>query len=482
MPILKLALLAPVAQRHRPKLMGRLACAVFCLALGARSYAAENGAEPPSIRVDLLTMGPSDQVYARYGHAAFLVHGTALGDVVYNFGYANFRDPHLIMNFLRGKARFWVARKSYEQTLFEYRRMDRSVYLQRLNLSPEEHRALARALEISVLPENRTYIYHHFKDNCATRLRDLLDKVTQGELSRQLKGKSGVTRDPLRETVRRGLTGNIGLLMASDLILGRSVDLPLDAWQSAFLPEFLQDVLRQVRRHSRPKDVAQAADSGPAPTGSTRHRAASSEPIPDPLVKGPLASAPMLLYQRQGPDPLQGTDPRAGLKLLWAVAVLSLVAGACLIPWARQPRRGGGLVLMALTLITATGGAMVWTLALIATVPELVWNEVALILWPLDFALLWPAARWLRGTLWAGPLLRRYLDIRLLGLLLVAVGHGMGLLEQRPFVWLVMALSVVGGLRLALRSVPSRPPPSLSPPPRRSGKKKRKGEQRGGRR
>jgi hypothetical protein len=118
---------------------------------------------------------------------------------------------------------------------------------------------------------------------------------------------------------------------------------------------------------------------------------------------------------------------------------------------------------------------MVWILAIIATVPELVWNEVALILWPLDFALFWPATRWLRGKLWAGPLLRRYLDIRLLGLLLVAIGHGVGLLEQRPFVWLVMALSLVGGLRLALHSVPSRPPPSTPPPPRRSGKKKRKG-------
>ena len=42
---------------------------------------------------------------------------------------------------------------------------------------------MAKLLADNVLPENRDYLYHHYNDNCVTRLRDMIDTALGGSSS-----------------------------------------------------------------------------------------------------------------------------------------------------------------------------------------------------------------------------------------------------------------------------------------------------------
>ena len=374
-------------------------------------------AEP---RVVLLTMGPGEALYTRFGHAALLVEQTPgpRGGTVYNYGYTDFRDSDLFWSFLRGRARFWVAETSYRATVSDYALQDRTLYRQPLSLTPAQSTELARLLAWGAREENRYYLYHHFHDNCSTRLRDLLDRVGGGAFARELKGAPGPGAT-LRDLVRQGFAGRLDLLLVTDLFLGRSGDRRLDAWDAAFLP-------RELRRSARETGLAPAA---------------------------------RVVLRRQEPSPFAGHDPRAGVKLFWSLAGLGLLLALVLVLWPR--RRVAGAALAPLALLCGLPGLAVWSVAAIATLPELRVNEIALSLWPTDLALLWPAGRWLRGRAWAGRLLRGYLGLRLAALGLVLVGNIAGLLIQRPLSWLALGVALILGAHLAVRQMPRNPGPPV---------------------
>jgi len=366
----------------------------------------------------LLIAGPGEDLFTRFGHAALVVREGSSGGRVYNYGFTDFAAPDLVFSFLRGKARFWVARLRFDRTLEEYRRADRDLHLVPLRLRPEQHLWLARALEENRRPENRYYIYHHFNDNCATRLRDLIDQVLGGGLRREF--EQAPSRTTLRALVREGFAGRLEMLLAADLILGRAMDRPLDRWQGAFLPRLLEEALRDARA------------SGASLIGERQ-----------------------MLHRRQQPSPL-AHDPLAGLKLLWAFAMLTglLAAGAALL--ARRRSRWTGALLVGPALFLGSAGLLLDFLALYSALPELRANELLLLLWPVDLFLIWPTVRWLRGRLWAGRVLRLYAWIKIGASGLAVLGHLTGLLYQEPRAWLAMVALSSAGLFLTVRALPRR--------------------------
>ena len=83
--------------------------------------------------------------------------------------------------------RYWVSVTRLEDTLASYRSQNRTIFAQRLVLTVEERRELIEKLRIAALPENKYYRYDYYRDNCSTRVRDLLDDVFDGALARQAK-------------------------------------------------------------------------------------------------------------------------------------------------------------------------------------------------------------------------------------------------------------------------------------------------------
>lgn len=373
---------APAAPR--PPLLLPLPLLWVLLAIGvlvgprsARAQAADPGAGRVP-RIEVYTMGPGDELFSRFGHAAICVlDDQSPAGRCYNYGTADFSTPGpLTFRFLRGQAQFWVSVAPLPLMIAIYRHEDRTLYRQVLPLSEAAARRMAATLHQADVRERTFYLYHHFRDNCTTRLRDLIDAGTDGALRR---GAESAVDPPLRAYVYRGFAGETPLLVLTDLVLGRAADRPTTRWQGMFLPDVLRSEL-QARLHAEPEVVY-----------------ARQAPLPGALA--PTSADPDVVKKARG----------AG----WPIVLLGglLALGAVL-----APRPGRWLT----ALLLGGLGTILWALIAAAALPELRYNEVALLCWPTDLSLLW-----------LSPLRRRlYLRIRMVALLLGALVALAGLLLQ----------------------------------------------------
>jgi hypothetical protein len=220
-----------------------LALAAFCLSLlGAPSAArAEPGDE---LTISVLTFGPGDHPFFKFGHNAILVHNDRTRrDEVYNFGTFRFDSPLLIPAFLRGKLLYWLSIQSLRGTLFAYHQENRSIDAQELNLTPAQRLDIATALEVNARDENKEYKYDYYRDNCSTRVRDAVDRVTGGRVKAAATAPARMTwRDHTMRLTADDLPIYLGLYVA----MGSFIDRPITVWEEMFLPARLQETLRAV--------------------------------------------------------------------------------------------------------------------------------------------------------------------------------------------------------------------------------------------
>ena len=338
----------------RPRNFASVVCALVGLLASAPARAdraplpdAETG---PAPKIVLITMGKGDVVWQKFGHGAICVEypqQTRKRSLCYNYGTTDFTRPVSVgWGFLRGEGKFWVSVTTPERMIRRYREeFDRTLWGQTIPLSDEKARALATRLQINALPENRNYIYHHFYDNCTTRIRDLLDEATDGKLRAGSEGKPGPT---FREYARQGFSQDEWLLVATDFFLGHGADIQPDLWQAMFLPEYLMQV-----------------------------------------VEDQLGAKPEVIYQRRGP-PLTDGDSSGRF---WVVLVAFLMALPLLFARWRGRFEKPALYFAGIVLFLA--GFAVWFLAIVTAVNEFRYNENLLILLPTDLALLFlgPARR-----------------------------------------------------------------------------------------
>lgn len=201
-------------------------------------------AEPgDDLSVFVLTFGPGDHPFFKFGHNAILVQPEHDSGEVYNFGTFQFDAPGLIFKFLQGRFKYWLSVGGTAE-LDAYVRENRTIEMQELDLSPAQRLALRNDLRENARPENREYLYDYFRDNCSTRVRDAVDRVVNGRVRQagQAQAASTLRGDALRMTADF-FPEYLGL----DLGLGRPTDAPITAWDAAFLPQRLHDLLRQVR-------------------------------------------------------------------------------------------------------------------------------------------------------------------------------------------------------------------------------------------
>jgi hypothetical protein len=248
--------------------------------------------DPP--RIGVVTMGPGDIFWERFGHDAIVVDDPAAGEPVsYNFGFFDMEEPGFIGRFVQGRMEYMLVALPLAQDMQYYREVGRGARIQWLDLDAGQARQLAVDLAENAKPENARYRYDYYTDNCATRVRDALDRVLDGRLQRQMDGRS--SGDTYRSESVRLASPAPWMWLGFDIALGPYADRPLSRWQQAFLPRRLAEDLRE----------ATTADGRPL-----------------------VASEQELLPQRQAPEP--DSLPRsilpwllAGMALAIAIVALS---------------------------------------------------------------------------------------------------------------------------------------------------------------
>lgn len=217
---------------------------------GARtSSGARTGTDPLAPRISVLTFGPGDPTFSKFGHNAIRVENPRVRgrerDLVYNYGTFRFDSPFLILDFLMGRFRYWLSVSTMADTLATYRARNRSVGEQELALTPEQARQLDAFLRHNALPQNREYLYDYYRDNCSTRVRDAVDRVLGGALSRQL--SETPARLTFREHTLRLTAEDLPLYFGLDIAMNDHIDQPVTVWEESFLPGVLAGALEGVR-------------------------------------------------------------------------------------------------------------------------------------------------------------------------------------------------------------------------------------------
>lgn len=234
---------SPLYRNLRRASSATLLCLLLALVALAAPAAADEAPRAP--RIYVLTFGPGDHPFFKFGHNAIWVEPPSGGGQVYNFGTFAFDSPSLIPKFILGRFHYWLSVSSIEDTLWSYQSSNRTIEAQELNLTADEALALEARLRENARPENRSYLYDYFYDNCSTRVRDAVDAGLGGLLAQTLEGKPG--SQTMRAHALR-LTKDVHWeYVALHLALSGRTDFQPNLWQESFIPEVFQKALREVR-------------------------------------------------------------------------------------------------------------------------------------------------------------------------------------------------------------------------------------------
>ena len=195
-----------------------------------------------NLTVRVAVMGPGKPLYYWWGHIALIVDDAETDEsYFFDYGIFNFNDDNFYKNFAFGRLLYRCARTNTERNINTYIAFNRSITIYTLDLLPEEKARVYSYASINVLPENRNYYYHHFKDNCSTRIRDLIDLGVNGQLKE--KSENEISRYTLRQHVRRHTYHSLAEDWFLNYLMGQVIDTPITAWDDMFLPS---EVGRQI--------------------------------------------------------------------------------------------------------------------------------------------------------------------------------------------------------------------------------------------
>jgi len=201
--------------------------------------------QPHDTEVYLLTCDPGPESYTMYGHSAIRLYDATSGvDVVYNWGVFDFSTTNFNYKFARGRLNYKLAAYSYNSFLNEYRPTRRSVYSQRIYLPEEELLKLKRLLDENLKPENVFYKYDFFRDNCSTRIRDLIEELYGDNLVYPVQEEE--VKATFRKRIDEYHDGVLWMDAGIDLLLGSPADEKCGFRESMFLPEYLMKNMSQA--------------------------------------------------------------------------------------------------------------------------------------------------------------------------------------------------------------------------------------------
>lgn len=193
----------------------------------------------PNTKVSLITIGAGKDLYSKFGHSALRLYDVDSGlDLAYNYGTFDFNTPNFYPKFVRGKLDYIISVDRYAPLMRYYRQTGRVTYEQQLDLDSMQVQRIASFLKENLKPENVSYKYDFFYDNCATRLRDVLEYAFDGNLKyKEYENSDKVYRDLLIEKLDKSPL----ILLGINLILGPQTDRGIDVRGEMFLPEYLMD-------------------------------------------------------------------------------------------------------------------------------------------------------------------------------------------------------------------------------------------------
>lgn len=384
-----------------------VASLMLCCLLLWPSHARAGVANAPGSNLDvsLITYGPGDTYWERFGHDAIELRDSVSGEAVtFNYGVFDFDESGFLLHFAQGQMHYLMDAAPSDVDQHYYTEVGRSVTRQRLAFTPAQAADMRDYLLWNLQPENARYDYDYYVRNCATRVRDALDKALGGTLKPQLEARPGGMT--YRQQTARLMSQQAWLMLILDLGLGPYADQPMNAWQEAFLPMELKREISHVTVNNA--------------EGHAQPLVLDEQLLSPNRLDAPPATAPDLRL------------PLALAGLLFAVLLLATYRFAPLL-YALL----GSLYLVLAGFVGVTL-LILWTL----TTHHSAWGNVNLLLFnPLAFFLL-PALWRSRKRLPASRFATSLIALQLLAVLVACLLHLLPGVVQQNQPWLLFALPV----------------------------------------
>lgn len=215
----------------------------ICIICGiSTTYAEEQRLLSDSATVSLLTCSPGTEIYEFFGHSGIRVFDKEKNiDVTFNYGLFDFNQDDFIYRFVRGKTDYEVGVTSTDYFLYSYIERGSGVMESVLNLSQSEKESIWLYLMENIQPENKTYRYNFIFNNCATKLRDIIDQNVSGVKSYPDVSGSLSFREAVGLYTKTSPWSQFGF----DICLGRGMDRDATTYEKMFLPEILGNTINQ---------------------------------------------------------------------------------------------------------------------------------------------------------------------------------------------------------------------------------------------
>ena len=196
-----------------------------------------------SATASVLTCGAGEDFYTSFGHIAIRITDPVKGlDLVYNYGTFDFGTPHFYWKFMRGQLDYQLSRTSYAEFIDEYEWYSRPVSEQRLTFESGQVQNLFLLLETNYLPEYRHYRYDFLRDNCATRVRDIVYSAWAQDTVLRRTAEPRSYRQLLATCLKDSMEWwHLGI----DLLFGLPTDHRCSAPERMFLPAEMEAELAQ---------------------------------------------------------------------------------------------------------------------------------------------------------------------------------------------------------------------------------------------
>ena len=188
--------------------------------------------------ISVITIGPGTSLNDAFGHNAFRIKDPIYNyDKTFDYGRFDFDAPNFYLNFCRGKLNYSLGSADFNRFLYTYKYQNRSVKEQVLNLTQDEKQKVFNFLINNYKPENRNYLYEFFFDNCATKIRDVLQIALDNKIIFETPDsfKNKKFRRLIHDNVYRNSWGCFGI----DIALGSIIDREATASEHMFLPKYI---------------------------------------------------------------------------------------------------------------------------------------------------------------------------------------------------------------------------------------------------
>lgn len=191
-------------------------------------------------RISIITMGPSqEELYSAFGHSGIrIVDSLQQIDAFFNYGIFNFNEPHFYLKFALGNLNYMVDAYAYSDNKDYYIEHQRFIHEQILNLTLQQKQQVFEFLVWNIKPQNQSYRYDYFYNNCATKLRDVIKGVLKEDVAFDSTYiKTDYTIRNLTDLyLHQQPWGDLGI----DICLGLPMDKKASPYEYMFLPDYIE--------------------------------------------------------------------------------------------------------------------------------------------------------------------------------------------------------------------------------------------------